>query len=331
MTRDRCATSDRWGWRKPLSILVASLATVGCGVATGTPTVDTTVAGVQKVVSLPFTQGLNALNSVTLTGTYPGAPATIPTTPPSGGNAYTAVLPGSETLPAGTQVNLTWTVDYDFAFVSNQTSTRTQSFTIGSAVSIDGTACVRQGSQAPVALSLAAGAPNASVALTVTPASLALPVPTTIPLTGGGNSFNLTGSQLGEGTLTANAGALGSDEAPVRVIPALATATLLEPLDNASDVFYGNPPPPNASTVSVFLRWSAVPGATQTASGKYLVHWRENNGAWTFTNSNVEEIVLSLVPGTVVDWKITAGFEQCSGAPAMGPESQEFRFTVIDP
>lgn len=331
MKRDRCAASGRWGQRKSLPLLVASLATLGCGVSTGTPTVDSTVAGVQKVVSLPITQGLNALNSVTLTGTYPGAPATIPTTPPSGGNAYTAVLPGSETLPAGTQVNLTWTVDYDFAFVSNQTSNRSQSFTIGSAVSIAGSACVRQGSQAPVALSLSGGAPNASVALTVTPASLALPTPATIPLTSAGNSFNLTGSQLGEGTLTADAGVLGSDEAPVRVIPALATATLLEPLDNATDVFFGNPPPPNASTVSVFLRWSAVPGATQTASGKYLVHWRENNGAWTFTNSNVEEIALSFTPGTVVDWKVTAGFEQCGGPAAMGPESQEFRFTVIDP
>lgn len=248
---------------------------------------------------------------------------------------WSAEMPGSEALPQGTPVDLEWSVTYTPLLLPAPGSvSEQQTFTVGAPPRVQieqNQICMRQGELTTVGLNLQPGGLSAQVSLEVTPASLALPQVATVTVSSPqGNAVNVEGEQVGTGELRASAANYEPDEAAVRVIEPLSTANLVAPQNGASNVFFGNQPFPNASTVAVQLEWSPVPGSIG-GSQRYRVHWREDNGAWTFTNSSVEDIVLSFQPGTEVSWKIQALFNNCPSGTGYGPESEVRTFTVWAP
>lgn len=245
---------------------------------------------------------------------------------------WSAEMPGSEALTQGTPVELEWSVTYTpLLLPAPGTVTEQQTFTVGAPARVrieQNQVCLRRGELASVPLNLQPGGLSAQVSLEVTPASLAVPQVATVTVSSPqGNAVNIEGQQVGTGAVRASAANFLPDEAAIRVIQPLAAASLVAPQNGASNVFFGSQPFPNASTVAVQLQWSPVPGSIG-GSQRYRVHWRENNGPWTFTNSSAEDIVLSFQPGTEVSWKVQALFENCPTGTVYGPDSEVRTFTV---
>lgn len=289
--------------------------------------------GCPKTVSAEITPWFSIITSRRIVHDVSGQQITV--NPTSAGNKiWSHTLLNSDGLPQGRQVNLSWEVDYrPLFFVGSGTTIKPGGFTVAPRAPCGpppeirlptGTVCLRHGELKQVALTVTDASPPVNVSFTVEPASIATPAPAQVVVGASGNSINLEGVQIGNGSLTATATGFSPDTVAVRVIEPVASVVLLHPGNGETGVFMEPRPAATSPTVAVRMDWQAAPGADE-----YLIHYSENNGPFTSTNSVIPEIYLSFPPGTVVRWKVVALFDACPNESREGPVSEERVFTVL--
>jgi hypothetical protein len=295
-------------------------------------------AGYPKTLVATITPWFTVVGNERVTHNASGAQQTQAAT--ATGSAYVLPLANSQNLPAGQVVDFTWRANYApilFPFGAANVE-ESGSFTVGPAPSLrlDRTSyCVRRNEAAPVEVELSPAPPSGTsfnVNLSTNPASVALPQATPIVVGPTGNTVNVNGIAVGESTLTASAVGLpapATDTATIRVIEPLAVPVLQEPLNGATDVFFGSQPAANASTISVRLAWNEVPGALSSTQ-KYIIDVVRLDGTPVLqTNSSAPDIVLAFAPATTFRWRVQALFSNCPSGTTYGPFSAERTFTTF--
>jgi hypothetical protein len=293
-------------------------------------------AGYPKTLVATITPWFTVVGNERVTHNASGAQQTQAAMPT--GSNYQLPLANSQNLPAGQVVDFTWRANYApllFPFGAANVE-ESGSFTVGPAptLRLDRTSyCVRQGALAPVEVELSPAPPSGTsvnVNLSTNPASIALPQTTPIVVGSSGNFVNVSGVAVGESTLTASAAGLpATDTATVRVIEALATPVLQEPVDGATGVFFGQTPSESAQNISVRLAWNEVPGALSSTQ-RYIIDVVRLDGTPVLqTNSSAPDIILSFARATTFRWRVQALFRNCPSGSVYGPFSAERSFTTF--